>query len=109
VSGQLHSLDALPPWKKPPVPAGKETGWAPELVWSLWSTKDSSALSRNRTLAVHPIAILIQLSRLLPVIHKTLTILLLFINITRSEVQCLQRTLLLAEPCSKISSLIISG
>jgi hypothetical protein len=30
VSGQLHDPAALPPGKEPPVPIGKEAGWAPE-------------------------------------------------------------------------------
>jgi hypothetical protein len=29
VSGQLHTPDVLPPGKEPPVPNGKEAGWAP--------------------------------------------------------------------------------
>jgi len=36
VSGELHSLDALPLGKEPPVPLGQEAGWDPELVWTHW-------------------------------------------------------------------------
>jgi hypothetical protein len=34
VSGQLHTLAALPPGKEPSVPLGYEAGWAPEPVWT---------------------------------------------------------------------------
>jgi hypothetical protein len=35
VSGQRHAPAALlPPGKGPPVPIGRETGWAPEPVWT---------------------------------------------------------------------------
>jgi hypothetical protein len=37
MSGQLHAAVALPLRKEPPVPIGKEAGWAPEPVWTLWS------------------------------------------------------------------------
>jgi hypothetical protein len=33
VSGQLHSLTALPAGKEPLVPTGKEAGWATKTVW----------------------------------------------------------------------------
>ena len=37
MSGQYHSLIALPLGKKTPVPTEQEFGWAPELVWTLWT------------------------------------------------------------------------
>jgi hypothetical protein len=38
---QLHALAALPSWKEPPVPFGKEAGWAPEPVWTTWRRENS--------------------------------------------------------------------
>jgi hypothetical protein len=35
VSGQLNAPTALPPGEEPPVPIGKEAGWAPEPVWTI--------------------------------------------------------------------------
>jgi len=32
VSGQLHTLDALPPGKEQLTSTGQEAGWAPETV-----------------------------------------------------------------------------
>jgi hypothetical protein len=36
VSGQLHTLAALPPGKEPSVPIGYEVGLTPESVWTTW-------------------------------------------------------------------------
>jgi hypothetical protein len=36
VSGQFHVSAALLPGKEPLVPTGREAGWAPEPVWTLW-------------------------------------------------------------------------
>jgi hypothetical protein len=41
VSGQLHTLVALPPGKEPLVPIGYGAGWAPEPVWTTWRWKNS--------------------------------------------------------------------
>jgi len=39
MGGQLHSPAALPL-----VPTGKEPGWAPELVWTLWQGEKTQPL-----------------------------------------------------------------
>jgi hypothetical protein len=39
VRGQFRALASLSPGKEPQVPIGYEAGWAPELVWKLWSTE----------------------------------------------------------------------
>jgi hypothetical protein len=38
---ELHSLASLSTGKEPPVSTGKETGWAPELVWMTWGRENS--------------------------------------------------------------------
>jgi hypothetical protein len=51
VSGNLYSPTALTPEKFPSVPFGLGViKWAPQLVWTLWSTQKSLALAGNRTL-----------------------------------------------------------
>jgi hypothetical protein len=40
------------PGKEPPVPIGQEAGWAPEMVWTLWSRDKSLTPAENRTPAV---------------------------------------------------------
>jgi hypothetical protein len=35
VSGQLHTLAALRPGKRPPVPTVQRAVWGPEPVWTL--------------------------------------------------------------------------
>jgi hypothetical protein len=62
VSGQLHAPDALLPGKEPLVATGKEVESTPEPVWTLWSREKSFALAWNRMLAVHPVAIVRQLT-----------------------------------------------
>jgi hypothetical protein len=52
VSGQLRASVALPQGKEPSVTVGWEAGWAPEPVWTLWSTEESLTPAGNRTLAV---------------------------------------------------------
>jgi hypothetical protein len=44
VNGQLHG-----PAGSPPVLIGQETGWAPELVSTLWSREKSLVLAGNGT------------------------------------------------------------
>jgi hypothetical protein len=39
MSGQLPGPTALIPVKEPPVSIRKETGWAPEPVWTTWTNK----------------------------------------------------------------------
>jgi hypothetical protein len=56
VSGQLHTIAALPPGKVPPVPTGQEADCAQELVWMLWSREKSLAPGQNRTPAIQPVA-----------------------------------------------------
>jgi hypothetical protein len=34
VCGQFHTPNAISPAKKPPIPRGSETGWAPEPIWT---------------------------------------------------------------------------
>jgi hypothetical protein len=51
MSGQLHTLDALPAGKQPLVPIAQVGGWAPELVWVLRKRdKSCSYLELNRLL-----------------------------------------------------------
>jgi hypothetical protein len=54
-SGQFHDPAALPPRKYPPAPVREETGWAPESVWTVWSTEKSHASAGIRTPAVQPV------------------------------------------------------
>jgi hypothetical protein len=55
MSGQLHA----------PVAIGYEARWSPEPVWMLWSSEKCLAPAGNRTLAVQPVPIPTELSRLL--------------------------------------------
>jgi hypothetical protein len=56
VSGQLHvAPTALLPGNEPLVPIGQEAGWAPELVWMLWSRWSPIYPSNNQTPAVQAI------------------------------------------------------
>jgi hypothetical protein len=55
-SGLLHAPAASLSGKDPPVPIGKEAGWASEPVWTLWSTEKSLVLARNLPPAVQPVA-----------------------------------------------------
>jgi hypothetical protein len=48
VSRQLHARAALPSEKKQPVAIGYETGWAPEPVWTLWSTEEPVSPTMKR-------------------------------------------------------------
>jgi hypothetical protein len=54
MSGQLHAPAALSPWKEPSVLIGKEAGFTPELVWTLWR-REKIFTAGNRTRAVHPV------------------------------------------------------
>jgi hypothetical protein len=45
-------LGRFTPGKRTPLPTGYEAEWAPEPVWTLWSTEKSLALAGNRTPAV---------------------------------------------------------
>jgi hypothetical protein len=49
VSGQLHSLAALPPENDPPVPIRLEAGWAPEPVWTRCRREKFPAPAGTRT------------------------------------------------------------
>jgi len=44
LSGQLHAPAALSLGIYPPVPSGKEAGWASELVWTWWQREKSLPL-----------------------------------------------------------------
>jgi hypothetical protein len=44
VSDQLHALAPLPTGKEPVVNTGQDAGWAPELVWMLWSREKALAM-----------------------------------------------------------------
>jgi hypothetical protein len=46
VSGHLHALADLLPWKELPVPI-EETGWAPQPVWTLWRREKSLSLGNE--------------------------------------------------------------
>jgi hypothetical protein len=52
VRGWFHALAALPLRKEYLVAIGREAGWAPDLVWTLWIKEKSLSAVRNRTLAV---------------------------------------------------------
>jgi hypothetical protein len=58
VGGQFHAPAALPSWKEPPVPIGKEAGWAPEPVWATWRRENSGSYrdSKSDPSAVQPVA-----------------------------------------------------
>jgi hypothetical protein len=50
VSGQCHAPAAFyPPGKGPPVPIGKDAGWAPEPVWIQRLEEKSFAPAGDRT------------------------------------------------------------
>jgi len=55
VRSQLPATAVLSPGKQPPVPTGKEAGWAPELVWTLTKRKIPCP-TKNETLVVQHIA-----------------------------------------------------
>jgi hypothetical protein len=46
MSGKLHDLASLTPKKEPEIPLGKEAGWAPEGVWTLWRKENVLLLPR---------------------------------------------------------------
>jgi hypothetical protein len=58
VSGQHHTPAALPPGEEPPVPIGKEAGWAREPVWTTWRGEESYPYrdSKFDPSAVQPVA-----------------------------------------------------
>jgi hypothetical protein len=47
VSGQINAPLVLPPGIELLVPIGQETGWAPELGWTLWNREKSLAPAEN--------------------------------------------------------------
>jgi len=51
VSGQLHAPATSLLGKEPPVPIQKETGWAPEAVWTWWQREKFPALAGNQPIA----------------------------------------------------------
>jgi hypothetical protein len=56
VSGQRHAPAALlPPGKGPPVPIGREAGWAPEPVWTQRIEEKSFAPAWDRTPIAQPV------------------------------------------------------
>jgi hypothetical protein len=56
MSCQLHVPAALPPGKELSVPIVQEAGWAPEPVWTFWSTEKCLSPDGNRTPAVESVA-----------------------------------------------------
>jgi hypothetical protein len=57
VSGQLHTLAALPLGKELIVPIGQEAMLAPEPVWMWWrEEKEISAPARNQTLVIQAVS-----------------------------------------------------
>jgi hypothetical protein len=46
---------ALPPGKEPPIPIGREAGWAPEPVWTQGLEEKSSASVGDRIPIVQPV------------------------------------------------------
>jgi hypothetical protein len=55
MSNQLHAPASLLPGKQPPIPVGEETAWAPERIWTLWSTEKSLVSAGNRTPTVQSV------------------------------------------------------
>jgi hypothetical protein len=58
-------MAALPPEKEPIVLIIWEAGWSPEPVCMLWRGENSVTPAGNRFLAVQPVAIQTELSRVL--------------------------------------------
>jgi len=48
VKGQVVDPAAFSQRKKPPRPIGRQTGWAPELVWRFWRTNSLVPLSEMK-------------------------------------------------------------
>lgn len=52
VSVQLHTPASLPKEKEPTVPIKLEGGWAPDVVWMLYSTKSENLLITCATVSL---------------------------------------------------------
>ena len=48
MKSHLHDSAALFPVKEAPLPIQLKTGWAPNPVWTIWTTEKSTALTGNR-------------------------------------------------------------
>jgi hypothetical protein len=55
VRGELHSLAALYPWERIPVPIGQEAWWASELVWTQRLEEISYTSAGDRSPVFQPV------------------------------------------------------